>query len=80
MNPIRKLGRYHVNGSKASIVDHFAHHPTLPVALIESIKDEGARIPRPCPCSQCQNLVGESHWSSQPAETILTGSTLVREL
>ena len=63
-NLIRKLlGRYHANGSKASIVDHIVPHPSPPAALIESIKDEDAHIPRPYPCSQCQNSVGESNQS-----------------
>ena len=57
------LGRYHANGSKASIAGHIVPHPSLPAALIESIKDEDAHIPRPYPCSQCQNSVGESDQS-----------------
>ena len=67
-NLIRKLlSHYHANGSKASIVDHIVPHPTLPAALIESIKDEDAHIPRPYPCSQCSNSVGESDQSLTPA-------------
>ena len=79
-NLIRKLlSHYHANGSKASIVDHIVPHPSLPAALIESIKDEDAHIPRPYPCSNVKIWL-ENLTSPSPrlAEALHTGGTIVR--